>query len=67
MQVSVLNVVAVSSLGRVRLFMIQETVAYQAPLSRGFSRQEYWSRLSFPSQTRGQTHVYYNGRQILYH
>ena len=25
------------------------TVARQAPLSMGFSRQEYWSRLSFPS------------------
>ena len=25
------------------------TVAYQAPLSRGFSRQEYWSGLSFSS------------------
>ena len=25
------------------------TVAQQAPLSMGFSRQEYWSGLSFPS------------------
>ena len=25
------------------------TVAHQAPLSIGFSRQEYWSVLSFPS------------------
>ena len=25
------------------------TVARQAPLSMGFSRQEYWSRLAFPS------------------
>ena len=25
------------------------TVAYQAPLSVGFSRQEYWSGLPFPS------------------
>ena len=25
------------------------TVAYQAPLSMGFSRQEYWSGLPFPS------------------
>ena len=23
--------------------------SYQAPLSMGFSRQEYWSRLPFPS------------------
>ena len=26
-----------------------QTVARQAPLSMGFSRQEYWSRLPFPS------------------
>ena len=25
------------------------TVAHQVPLSMGFSRQEYWSGLSFPS------------------
>ena len=25
------------------------TVAYQAPMSMGFSRQEYWSRLPSPS------------------
>ena len=25
------------------------TLAYQAPLSMGFSRQEYWSGLPFPS------------------
>ena len=28
---------------------IPRTVACQAPLSMGFSRQEYWSRLPFPS------------------
>ena len=27
----------------------QWTVAFQAPLSMGFSRQEYWSELPFPS------------------
>ena len=27
------------------------TVAHQAPLSMGFSRQEYWSGLPFPSPT----------------
>ena len=36
-------------LGHVRLFAILWTVAYQAPLSMGFSRQEYWSGLPFPS------------------
>ena len=32
----------------VQLFANQWTVAPQAPLSMGFSRQEYWSRLPFP-------------------
>ena len=34
-------------LSRVRLFATLWTVAYQAPLSVGFSRQEYWSGLPF--------------------
>ena len=34
---------------RVRLFGTIWTVACQATLSMGFSRQEYWSGLSFPS------------------
>ena len=33
----------------VQLFAIVWTVAYQAPLSMGFSRQECWSGLPFPS------------------
>ena len=36
-------------LSRVQLFATPWTVAYQAPLSMGFSRQEYWSGLPFPS------------------
>ena len=36
-------------LSRVQLFVIPWTVAYQAPLSMGFSRQEYWSGLPFLS------------------
>ena len=39
----------VKSLSRVRLFATLWTVAQQAPLSMGFSRQEYWSGLPFPS------------------
>ena len=39
----------VKSLSRVRLFPIPWTVAYQAPPSLGFSWQEYWSGLPFPS------------------
>ena len=33
----------------VLLFVTPWTVAQQAPLSMGFSRQEYWSGLPFPS------------------
>ena len=36
-------------LSHVRLFAIQWTVACQAPLSVEFPRQQYWSRLPFPS------------------
>ena len=39
----------VKSLSRVRLFPTPWTVAHQAPLSMGFSTQEYWSGLPFPS------------------
>ena len=39
----------VKSLSRVRLFAAPWTVAYQAPPSMGFSRQECWSGLPFPS------------------
>ena len=41
--------VKVKSLSRVRLFATLWTVAYQAPPPMGFSRQEYWSGLPFPS------------------
>ena len=37
------------SLSRVRLFVTPWTVGCQAPLSMGFSRQEYWSGWPFPS------------------
>ena len=41
--------VKVKSLSCVRLFATPWTVAHQAPLSMGFSRQESWSGLPFPS------------------
>ena len=41
--------VKVKLLSRVRLLETPWTVALQAPLSMGFSRQEYWSVLSLPS------------------
>ena len=39
----------VKSLSHVQLFATPWTVAYQAPPSMGFSRQEYWSGLPLPS------------------
>ena len=36
-------------LSRVWLFVTPWTIALQAPLSMGFSRQEYWSGLPFPN------------------
>ena len=51
--------VKVKSLSRVRLLATPWTAAYQGPPSMGFSRQEYWSGLPFPSPvscpTPGQT------------
>ena len=41
--------VKVKSLSCVQLFATPWTVAHQAPPSMGFSRQEYWSGLLFPS------------------
>ena len=38
----------VKSLSSVRLFATPWTVAYQAPLFMGFSKQEYWSGLPCP-------------------
>ena len=38
-----------SRFSRVRLCATPETAAHQAPPSMGFSRQEHWSGLPFPS------------------
>ena len=43
---------SVKSLSCVRLFATPWTIAYHAPPSMGFSRQEYWSGLPFPSSIR---------------
>ena len=40
--------VCVQLLSHVRLFETPWTIACQAPLSMGFSRQETWSALPFP-------------------
>ena len=58
------------SLSGVQLFETPWTVAHQAPLSMGFSRQEYWSGLPFPSMriflTQGLNPGLPHCRQILY-
>ena len=43
--------VKVKSLSHVRLLATPWTAAHQAPLSMGFSRQDYWSGLPLPSPT----------------
>ena len=48
--------VKVKLLSRVWLSVTPWTAAYQAPLSMGFSRQEYWSGVPLPSPT---VHCYY--------
>ena len=60
----------VNSVSRIRLFATPWTVAGQAPLSMGFSRQEYWSGLPFPSPgdlpNPGTEPGLQHGRQMLY-
>ena len=46
---TVLLLLLLSHFSRVRLCATQETAAHQAPPSLGFSRQEHWSGLPFPS------------------
>ena len=41
--------VKVKSLSRIRFLVTPWTAAHQAPLSIGFSRQEYWSGVPLPS------------------
>ena len=62
--------VKVTSLSRFRLFVTPWAVAYQAPPSMGFSRQEYYNGLSFPSPgifpTQGSNPGLLHCRQMLY-
>ena len=66
--------IGAQSLSHVQLFEIPWTVAFQAPVFMGFSRQEYWSGLPFLLQviflTRYRIHmscISCIGRWILYH
>ena len=45
---TVIKTVVVPSLSRAQLFATLWTVAFRTPLSKGFSRQEYWSGLPCP-------------------
>ena len=47
--IPLLLLLLLSRFSRVRLCATPETIAHQAPLSLGFSRQEHWSGLPFPS------------------
>ena len=43
------DILLLSHFSRVRLCATPQTAAHQAPPSLGFSRQEYWSGVPFPS------------------
>ena len=43
------RILLLNHFSRVRLCVTPETAAHQAPPSLGFSRQEHWSGLLFPS------------------
>ena len=64
-------VFVVWSLSHARLFATPWTIACQASLSMGFSRQKYWSGLPFPSPgdllDQGLNLCLLHCRQILYH
>ena len=59
------NSVKVKSLSCVQLFATPWTVAYQAPLSMGFSRQEYWSGVVFV-YSQGTADIIINSRSIFH-
>ena len=55
----------VKSLSHVRLLATPWTAAYQAPPSMGFSRQEYWSGVPFPSPIRAPSLHQSRGKDIV--
>ena len=63
-----------SRFSSVQLCVTLQTIARQAPLSMGFSRQEYWCGLTCPPPgdipnpgTELVSQVSYTGRRVLYH
>ena len=69
--VTLLLLLLLSHFSRFRLCATPETAAHQAPPSLGFSRQEHWSGLPFPSPgifpTQGSNPDLPHYRQRLYH
>ena len=68
------HMTVLSRCSRVRLFATPWTVAHQAPLSMGFSRQGYWRGLPHPPPgglpdpgDESMSHVSRTGRWVLYH
>ena len=57
--------VKVKSLSRVRLCATPWTAAHQAPPSMGFSRQEYWSGLPFPSPIMLHRYCFFTGGRFV--
>ena len=57
------SMLLLSHFSRVRLCATPWTAAYQASLSMGFSRQEHWSGLPFPSPMRESGK--WNSRQLM--
>ena len=55
----------VKSLSRVRLLATPWTAAHPAPLSMGFSRQEYWSGVPLPSPRYHILNIYYEADVFL--
>ena len=55
----------------IQLFVTLLTVARQAPLLMGFSRQEYWNGLpcprSYPEIEPGVSYIFCTGKWVLYH
>ena len=51
------------SLSHVRLFATSWTAVHQAPLSMGFSRQEYWSGMSSPSPIKNNMEIFKKQKQ----
>ena len=67
---NLLTIVNYSELFCIQLFLISETIAYQAPLSMNFSKQEFWSEMRFTPPRIFPTHISFGSclcMWILYH